>query len=416
MLRINEWRLLKTFAARLLTSFMLVGLLPLAAAAEHFGAVEYKPLAVVKGGKYPVDVTASAAGTFYVVDGMARNIIVYGNGYTQNAKFSTVGHPTAIAVYGDSIYVGDAFTKSVKILSGTGTLLGDLQMGGTTANFRLISNIAVDSSGAVYVVDKFSNTIEVFDAAGNYSYTITGFTMPLDAVVVGDELFVIDYPYQADSLDSTASTQQASADVQLSRIQIFDLVTQTFVVDENRVFPGNGWDTTLGQYIHLKSIAADSQNHLYLVDSYQNILYKFDTNGQFLGTIDEAVSIPLGATVSPDGRLMVTSSRDAKVRVLGVDYLAGLPTWLNGAPFADAGADQMVEEEAVFVLDASGSQDEDGISNYTWTQVDGTPVLPSNPFETDSPLLSLTAPATDYHGTILTFELTVADSRHNPNI
>jgi hypothetical protein len=68
-----------------------------------------------------------------------------------------------------------------------------------------------------------------------------------------------------------------------------------------------------------------------------------------------------------------------------------------------------VSEGEGFVLDASGSFDEDGISSYRWTQLSGPPVLPSNPFDTDSAQVALNAPAIDPQGAVLVFQLVVTD-------
>lgn len=395
-----------TVVARMLCSFLLLALLPVTAF-----AVEYTPLATIKKGlTYPTDIAVSGSGSIYVVDGLAKKVMVYNGGYLLTGSISSLENPTAVAVSGSTLLVADNKTKSVKKLNSSGTVVGDLKNGGTTATFKLPRNIAVDGSGKVYVVDQFGNSIEVFDAAGNYTYSISGLSMPQDAVAVGNELFIIDQPLQSTTTAaSTTNGQSSSSELRISRIQIFDLVTKTFVTDATRAFPAYGTDTASGQYISLKGIAVDPHNNLYVNDSYLNTLYKFDTNGQFLGTIAEPVTTPLGAAVSVDGRLVVTSSYEGTVKVLGVDYIAGTDTWGNDAPVADAGPNQIVNENAEFVLDGSGSADADGITNYEWTQTNGINVLPANPFATDSAELALTAPSVGAEGSQLRFELVVTD-------
>ncbi len=157
----------------------------------------------------------------------------------------------------------------------------------------------------------------------------------------------------------------------------------------------------------MKGIAADPHNNIYVNDSYLNIIYKFDINGQFLGVIDEPVTTPLGAVVSADGRLVVTSSYDGKVKVLGVDSLA-----YNDAPVADAGASQAVDENGGFILDGSGSTDADGIINYKWTQTGGITVVPEGPYNTGSAQLALTAPNVGPEGSELIFTLVVTDAEN----
>lgn len=391
--------------AGMLSSIAMLAFLPSAAT-----AVQYTPLATMSSGlKYPVDVAASAAGTIYAVDNMSKKLMIYNSSYQLSATVNAVAHPVAVAVSGDTVYVADTSTRSVKILNSTGTVVGELKKDRSTAKFKLARNIAVDASGTVYVVDQLRNKIEVFDAAGDYSYTISGLNMPQDAVAVGSELFIVDQPTQ--STDTIGGTAGVSS-LHLTQVRIYDLAAQSFVDDPTRTFPANGTDTAVGQFMTLKAIAADPHSNLYLTDAYLNVIYKYDTNGQFLGAIDEPVDTPLGAIVSPDGRLAVCSSYEAQIKVLGVDYEAGLATWLNDAPIADAGADQTVIEENGFVLDGSGSFDEDGIISYRWTQTAGPPVLPSNPYETDTVSVSLTAPAVDPAGASLVFQLVVTDSQN----
>jgi len=384
-----------------LSGVLLLSLLPLTAL-----AVDYTPLATIrKGLTYPTDVAASNSGSIYVVDGLAKKILIYNKGYLLSGSISSIENPTAVAVSGSTVYVADNKSKSVKILSATGSPVGELKKGSATATFKLPRNIAVDAAGRIYVVDQFADAIEVFDAAGNYTATIAGLSMPQDAVAVGDELFVIDQPLQS---STTTGGTSGSSSLRLSRIRAFD-ISAVPAVEVAKTFPTYGTDTTTGQYISLKGIAVDPHNNLYANDSYLNTLYKFDTAGQFLGAIAEPVTTPLGAAVSQDGRLVVTSSYEGTVKVLGVDYIAGANTWGNDAPVADAGPNQAVAEGAGFVLDASGSADTDGIISYVWTQKSGITVLPENPLATEASTLALTAPNVGPEGAQLLFELVVID-------
>ncbi|MCP4351182.1 MAG: hypothetical protein GY795_37435 [Desulfobacterales bacterium] len=83
-------------------------------------------------------------------------------------------------------------------------------------------------------------------------------------------------------------------------------------------------------------------------------------------------------------------------------------SWVNAAPVADAGANQIVDEGTVAVLDASGSSDPDNdIVSYEWTQVSGTPAALSDITVTDP---FFTTPGVGPHGASLAFKLKVTDS------
>jgi sugar lactone lactonase YvrE len=372
---------------------------------------DFTSLATLKRGlSYPVDVAVSASGKIYVSDGLNNKVFIYDSSYRLTGSIDTVKKPGAVAVSSNgTIYVADNKSRSVKILNGAGETTGFLQdVNGDMVIFNMPRSIAVDSTGTVFVVDQFEDSIEVFDAAGTYLYTIGSLNLPQDAVVVGSELFIIDQPLKDTDTTTGAS---GSSSLHVSRVQIFNLIGKSFVTDPARAFSAYGTDKSLGQYISLKGLGVDPHDTLYLIDSYLNIVYKYSTDGDFLGAIDDSLQTPLGATVSVDGQLFVTSSFEGTVKSIGVDYLAGADTWGNESPVAVAGADQNVAEGDGFILDGSGSADADGIQSYRWTQTNGAPVLAGNPFVTEIAQVNLTAPNVGPEGGILTFELVVTDSK-----
>ncbi len=79
----------------------------------------------------------------------------------------------------------------------------------------------------------------------------------------------------------------------------------------------------------------------------------------------------------------------------------------NFAPVAEAGENQIVEEDTLVTLDGTGSSDsDDGIQTYAWLQTAGTEVTLA---DADTAQPSFTAPMVDA-STALTFELTVTDN------
>jgi hypothetical protein len=82
-------------------------------------------------------------------------------------------------------------------------------------------------------------------------------------------------------------------------------------------------------------------------------------------------------------------------------------SWVNAAPWADAGPDQTVEEGATVTLDGSNSTDpDDGIASYLWTQTAGPPVTLSDASAVQPTLVT---PIVDLSGATLTFRLTAED-------
>jgi hypothetical protein len=80
---------------------------------------------------------------------------------------------------------------------------------------------------------------------------------------------------------------------------------------------------------------------------------------------------------------------------------------VNHVPVANAGIDQTADEGTIVLLDGSASRDPDQDPlTYTWTQVDGTPVVLS---DASSPTPAFTAPEVAQGGDTLTFRLVVND-------
>ena len=83
-------------------------------------------------------------------------------------------------------------------------------------------------------------------------------------------------------------------------------------------------------------------------------------------------------------------------------------TWTNEPPMADAGPDQMVDEEDVVTLDGSSSADsDDGIASYMWEQTAGPSVTLSDNSAVQPTFI---APDVGSEGDSLTFLLTVTDN------
>lgn len=83
-------------------------------------------------------------------------------------------------------------------------------------------------------------------------------------------------------------------------------------------------------------------------------------------------------------------------------------TWVNIPPTANAGADQTVNEGDAVTLSGSGTDPDDGIKSYQWTQTAGTPTATLSDSTAASP--TFTAPDVGVGGAALTFQLTVTDN------
>lgn len=83
-------------------------------------------------------------------------------------------------------------------------------------------------------------------------------------------------------------------------------------------------------------------------------------------------------------------------------------TWQNMPPSARAGVDAVITEGTTAILSGANSDDpDDGIAEYHWAQIQGSPVTLSDP---TAIMLTFVAPPVDINGSDMVFQLTVTDN------
>jgi hypothetical protein len=159
------------------------------------------------------------------------------------------------------------------------------------------------------------------------------------------------------------------------------------------------------------SVLLDGSNSLDPDDGIASYLWeKIEGPEVSLTDADKAQASFTAPDVGPDGvsltfKLTVTDYHGSQ----STDSCIVNVTWLNAPPTADAGPDQEVYEGYAVTLDGSGSDDpDDWIASYLWTQASGIPVTLSDPTALKPTFVT---PIVDQGAIILTFELTVQDSR-----
>lgn len=246
----------------------------------------------------PVDVAVSPDGKVYVVDAAAERLNIF-NANNQLLSSINIDLPAAVAVGVSGYkYVASNNKFHVKILNAADQVINYL--GNGYKEFLLPRNLAVDlTTGKVYVVDQLDNSIKVYTAAGNFVKKIADAnSQPIDAVVLGSELYVLDQPLVVDSNNGL---------IRGARVAVFDKASGNYL----RSFGTFG--AGIGQLLKPRGIAVDSQGVLYISDSFHGVVQCFDKNGTYLGVIQntragEAMSTPQGLAVTSAGKLYVATS------------------------------------------------------------------------------------------------------------
>ena len=194
----------------------------------------------------------------YVADMGAATILVFDPGGKLLGTFGSPGllsKPTDLEFHGDKLYVADAGLHQVLVLDAYGNLLERIGGPGEgEGRFRYPNGIALADDGTLYVADSGNDRVQVFDAADRFLRVIKG----------GEKTGPLSAP---------------------------------------------------------RGIALDRYGTLYVVAGLQNTVVAFDRTGRerFRLTAPkgspEALYLPNGLYVDPEGRIYVTESGNRRVSV-----------------------------------------------------------------------------------------------------
>ncbi len=286
-------------AARGMRSFLawVVGLFE-----EDQPNVLQRPQSVIGDGAGRIFVTDVSRGAVFVFDEPEGELRVW---EFANGLRPFVG-PVGIALDGQGgILVADAELGIVAHLDRDGNSLEPLGAG----LLQRPTGVARDpATGEIYVADTHAHDIKVLSPAGELLRTLGQrgeapgeFNFPTHITIVDGRLYI--------------------TDTMNSRVQILPLAGgEPRIVGERGLFYGN--------LVRPKGVAVDSENNLYIVESYYDNLLVFNEEGQFL--------MPIGGVGHGTGRFYLPSGVwvDAYDRVFVADTFNGRVTlfqYLGGA-------------------------------------------------------------------------------------
>jgi DNA-binding beta-propeller fold protein YncE len=244
-------------------------------------------------------------------------IILWGNFGSANANFH---NPTGIAcdAKGD-VYVVD--TNNHRVQKFDGKLGGYLMKFGSRGNgegqFSSPWGIAVDRvRGYVYVVDSANFRVQKFDANGE-------FIMQWGSFGNNDGQFYFPRGVAVDQADGSVYI----VDMGNHRIQKFDTSTnvlpQLLLKIGGGLGPGHASNPQAqepGQFRSPWGVAVDGQGDLYVTDTGNQRVQKFDREGNFVtqwggfGNQDGQFNFPYGIAVDARGSVFVTDSANSRVQ------------------------------------------------------------------------------------------------------
>lgn len=283
----------------------------------------------------PRGIAQDAAGNFYVVDTgnfriekfdpTGKWLLSFGNGKGDgDGQFNPINDtgtgtgPGGIAVdKAGNIYVADTWNHRIQKFDPTGKFLtkwgsfislADPASSGDAARdskFYGPRGIAIGPDGNVFVTDTGNKRVSVFDPTGKYLRQISSNLTP-DKITQG---YPFNQPGELNEPIGVAVDNSGNvyvADSLNKRIQKFD---QTGKFTAQWTVPGNNWDT--GAYLE-PFLALDGQGNVYATAPTGQTVLKFSPTGQLLVTRKNVGAItlktPTGITVAPDGTVYVVDT------------------------------------------------------------------------------------------------------------
>lgn len=283
-------------------------------AAPGWQARRTRLVAVVDGAKdlplqRPADVVIGPlTGNAYVTDSGRNLIFVFspqgtflraqGGGTGEATRFKNI---LGLAADGDeNLYVVDAGTGRVQILTEQGRLVRSIELPRPPAGTNGLIDAAIGPDASIYVVDNFNNQVSIVGRESRRTFGRAGakggeFSAPTFCAIDGTGLF-----YVADGLNA--------------RVQVFS-GTGEFLRHFGQAERGPGG---VGRP---KGIAVNAAGETYVADSWFNTVQVFDPEGRFVAILTDEAGRPLdlgspnGIALGPGNRIYIAERLAARLQI-----------------------------------------------------------------------------------------------------
>jgi DNA-binding beta-propeller fold protein YncE len=264
----------------------------------------------------PSDVSASANGRVYVVDGVNNKIKIFNREGKFISSFGEKGpekgrfmHPLGIDVdSAGKVYVADSGNHRVQVFDPNGNFIAEIKMPPKSKPADP-TDISVDSSKKrCYIVDNDNHSILVYD--------LDTFKMIDTLGGEGSERGKFHYPFLM-TLDKKG--YMYIVDVINTRVQVLN--PQGFFVAAI-----GGWGVEKGEFYRPKGVALNKNDRVYVSDSYLGVIQVFDNAGGFRAVLAETgtgkvkkFETPVGISIDDNNTLYVVEMFANRVGVYHIE-------------------------------------------------------------------------------------------------
>ena len=331
---------------------------------------------ITDGIRSPLRVATDSLGNVYVTDSLSRAVLKYDSVGHLTQTIKVAESPQGVAVASDgTLLVG--FGTSVAMINAAGEETGKLGMG--AGQFKMASGITLDDDGSIYVVDSLDNSVQVFNAAGEFVSKFGSF-----GTTAGK------FSTPSGIAFEKVSKQVAVVDTRTGRVQFFD---KGGVYKRTIGSLGSGplkFTAPQGVSFEYSSDSTPVLERMYVVDTFQSNVQAIDPAATpvFLsyiggyGTANGKLMVPSDVQYDQaSGRLMVVNGF-GNLTMYGIDgggiAVDSIPPALTIAPvispFTTASLDisGTVEAGAQMTISAGGSTTVGPISFPTSTNWQAT--------------------------------------------
>jgi DNA-binding beta-propeller fold protein YncE len=239
----------------------------------------------------PRSVAINSTDFVYVV-GSSNTVQVFDKNGNLVNTFGTFVTPYGVAINSTGfVYVTDIGTNSVSVFDVNGNLVNTFGTPGSgDGQFQDPIGVAINSTGFVYVADFGNNRVQIFDANGNFinESIESGYTQPWGIAINSSDVVYVSYRSGRVGVFDTNNNLVNTFFTGTSYGDAVDSSSNIYLAMGNRVseLSSSGHillsiPNSTGQLIEPTGVAVNSQNLVYVVDSGQEHINVYDSNGSF---------------------------------------------------------------------------------------------------------------------------------------